>query len=406
MNVVRWVRSVPICALTLMSILAGGERGGAADLPKIKLEVRPELSYSTLRVFSPDGKVIVGSPNAGAPPMAVSLWDANTGKFKKTLGTHTDYVRWTGFSRDGKTLATYSNHGNGSIAKIWNMPAGTARASIAVKEKRPTIGHPWARLSPDGKLFFLAVVRETGTGRSAIVTSSDLVAWDTKTGKEVWRLDDGDVMWGDVSPDGKKLVVYAGKLRDPQKIPHEYEDSRILVIDTANGKPLKTHALGEDASRAEWIYSSTFAVLPDNRKVACFDTKGMRVRDIDSGKVENEVKWAEVRAGNLPPVDSFGPQQVSIDGKTLLRRGRYKVSDGQTGLAGDGFSAGQFGECIELREMSSGKVIGLQTHTSSDDPPLGDVYSPNLKKMAATIGTQKRILMIVDISKLDSPPAP
>ncbi len=95
--------------------------------PRSKWNRASELLYSTPRGFSPDGKLIVGSPNAGGfEPKAVSLWDAKTGKFKKTLGSHTDYVMWTGFSRDGKTLATYSNHGEGSVAKIWNMPAGVA----------------------------------------------------------------------------------------------------------------------------------------------------------------------------------------------------------------------------------------------------------------------------------------
>ena len=58
---------------------------------------------------------------------------------------------------------------------------------------------------------------------------------------------------------------------------------------------------------------------------------------------------------------------------------------------------------IELREMASGKVTGLQTFTATDDIPLNGVFSPDLRKMAAMIGGRSKTRMIVDISKLDAP---
>ncbi len=225
------------------------------------------------------------------------------------------------------------------------------------------------------------------------MSSSDLIAWNTQTGKEVWRINDGDVKFGDVSSDGKRLIVFAAKRPNSYASAPNTEDARILAVDTADGKPQKTHALKEES-----VYSLT--VLPGSTKVACFDGKGIRVRDIDSGKVENEVKWGEDET-MFPDV----PPQFSADGKTLLRWGRFKISGGQTGLAGDGKSPGEFGVFIELSELSGGKVIGRQSYTKADEFPSNPVFSPDLKKMAAMIGAPTKIPTIVDISKLDSLPA-
>ena len=92
--------------------------------------------------------------------------------------------------------------------------------------------------------------------------------------------------------------MYVAKSRDPQPAPPTFADPSLVFLDTANGKPLKTHDLEEESLLS-------LAILPDGKQVACFIHAGLRLRDIDSGKVTSEVKWDEPRLGGLPP--SFQP---------------------------------------------------------------------------------------------------
>ena len=84
----------------------------------------------------------------------VLLWDAETGKLKRTLGQHQEGVTWLSFSRDGRTLASLSSKNR--HFQIWELPSGKRLSSFEMPDwydidlTRSTV------LSPDGK--WLAVV--------------------------------------------------------------------------------------------------------------------------------------------------------------------------------------------------------------------------------------------------------
>jgi WD40 repeat protein len=109
--------------------------------------------------FSPGGRLLA---TASGDEMA-RLWDADSGRLRRTLRGHTAFVRDVDFRRDGKVLVTASDDGD---ARTWNVTTGKA-----LKVFR---GHfsavQGASFSPDGRWIVTAGPRTAGL-------------WDARTGQ-------------------------------------------------------------------------------------------------------------------------------------------------------------------------------------------------------------------------------
>lgn len=156
--------------------------------------------------FSPDGKVLA---TCGADKF-VKTWDANTGKFIKSLEGHTHHVMDVDWRSDGKTLASA---GADNAIKVWDYEKG--------EQKRTVNGHS------------KQVTRLEFVGKTAefVTCSGDKTV-------RMWNADNGrtrrnfggaaDFLYAlTVSPDGK-LVAAGG------------ESGIVRVWDGSNGRALKT----------------------------------------------------------------------------------------------------------------------------------------------------------------------
>jgi RNA polymerase sigma factor (sigma-70 family) len=128
--------------------------------------------------FSPDGETV-----ATAAGPAVQLWDAATGKRVRRLKGHRHAVTSLAFTGDGRTLA--SGSAEDAIIRLWDLPAGTARATLKgagdkeVHDVRQALS---LAFSPDGKVL------ASGRGLSlAGQARGSLRLWDVAGGKELRR---------------------------------------------------------------------------------------------------------------------------------------------------------------------------------------------------------------------------
>jgi WD40 repeat protein len=109
--------------------------------------------------FSPDGRLLA---TASGDEMA-RLWDVATGKLRRTLRGHTDFVRDVEFSRDGKVLVTASEDGD---ARTWSVANG--RAIHVLRGHFSAVQD--ASFSADGRWIVTAGPRTAGL-------------WDARTGQ-------------------------------------------------------------------------------------------------------------------------------------------------------------------------------------------------------------------------------
>jgi len=144
-------------------------------------------------VFSPDGKWIA-SPS---DKTTVKLWNVATGaEAMASLGGHTNRVISVAFSPDGRHLAVGCGGGDFNYTqegevKIWD---------VATRSELRTLKH-------GGRVSSVAF-SPNGT-QIAAARSSDVLLWDTSTGKVTHTLDCGllTILSVAFSPDGTQLVT-------------------------------------------------------------------------------------------------------------------------------------------------------------------------------------------------------
>ncbi|MEV5598627.1 hypothetical protein [Streptomyces sp. NPDC052496] len=278
------------------------------------LEDRPDLA-SLLAVHAyrtaPTREAVAGLFNAVDIPL------------RRRLTAHTGGVRAVAFSPDGRTLAT--SGGRHHSVRLWNVSAGTARATLAAP------GGPLAALSFSADGRTLAGSTRTGSWR----------LWDAATGRTRATFDGHDGHDGHGGP-----VTATAFSRDGRTLATGGTDGTVRLWNAATGA-LSATLRGHTGK----VVSVAFA--SDGRSVATGSQDGtVRLWDVASGKAEARLIWP---AGSSRAV-AFGP-----DGRTLAVYGSNDASirlwDVRAGKARTTL-AGPAGYVIAMAFAPSGRILG------------------------------------------------
>ena len=219
----------------IYDVMTGRERSRSEPLPRDIWSL----------VWSSDGKYLVcGTPK---PPGAandpsiipVYLTNAYTGKLLKTYEGHNRAIQPVAVSRDGRFMISSGSDG----ARLWtydksapdNPPNVASGTPLALK---PREGVTAAAFSPDGK--------------RVVIGAGKLRLWDIATNKEVHNFNGATyamveaVVW---SADGKRVLVGGAVFRDgkTQGEATLYEVDSGKVVQTFKGHPSSIHAVALSA---------------------------------------------------------------------------------------------------------------------------------------------------------------
>jgi WD40 repeat protein len=310
--------------------------------------------------FSPDGKLLA----TGHRGSVIALWDWATGEQVVRFhnrGSYESYRSLT-FSPDGKLLAAA---GEGERLRVFET--GTP-GQPALKPRDYPSAHPGpivlARFTPDGRRLIVA-----SAGPFDYETFSQpltVVGWALEGRREAHRFTlDRAGTAVDLSPDGKRLAVWAGgvKLLDVTtgkvdvSLPTEPEEARAALARQVkalrfapDGKRLAIHTFRNsrvgEAGLAVWGLEKQEIVLEENVQGRqphgfVFGPRGLTARFDQTGfMVEGGEQPLKVTTG---PVRSLlfapdGAALVTDDGKDLGRLRLWSVTTGKelTAPAADG----------------------------------------------------------------------
>ena len=289
------------------------------DTGELKLTLPGHKEYMDQLAFSPDGKTLA---IASFEDETIRLWDAHTGKHKKTFtAPHDRYIGGLAFSPDGKTLA--SSSGDGTI-RLWGTHTGN--------EKHTFTGH--------SQRLFSAALNPNGDIIASGSTTGIINFWDADTGQYIKTLNglrDGFVEPADslvFSPNGRTLASSGHdsiRLWDVQTGEHKMQlakqtDAIVSVAFSPDGKTLASGSRDKtirlwDAHTGKHKKTlightedvNSIAFSPDGKTIASgSDDETVRLWDVDTGKNEMTL------VGHTEWVNSIA---FSPDGKTLASGG-------------------------------------------------------------------------------------
>ena len=251
--------------------------------------------HTTTLAISPDATVLAaGSGSGKALPYAddpgkyaIDLWDVETGRKLKTLGSHLFSIQGLAFNQDGSELTSVS----GDAIKRWDVSTGSAKASYEIElgPHRENFGAmAQAVLSPDGRFV------------AGAAYGKPFKIYETATGKEITDTKIKVELQTTVafSADGR-LVTFL--LKD-----------KAVIRESSGGPDLHVFATGASAlpARGNLIFS------PDSRSLVTFrpgvgviDRGAAKVWDVASGTLAREIGTA---VSNVSPVARF-----SADGRLI-----------------------------------------------------------------------------------------
>ncbi|MFC4464633.1 helix-turn-helix domain-containing protein [Streptomyces xiangluensis] len=352
------------------------------------LPLRKALRHSTPVVtvaFSPDGHLLATGNRDGR----VWLWDAGTGRLRKSLLAHDGLVDTVAFSRDGRTLATGS-HDN--TVRLWDTETGHLRMilrqqpqaagggqtvpvlSVAFSRDDRTVatggddgtvrlwdtetGHlrmilrQQPQAAGGGQTVPVLSLTISPNGRSLATGGEDgtLSLWDTDTGRVRAVLDDGTSPVDAVafSPDGRTLAT-SSRARTVQ------------LWDTDTGR-LRRSLAGHAGPFASVAFS------PDGRTLATGD-RTVQLWDTDTGRLRRSL------AGHAGPVNAVA---FSPDGRTLATGGEdgtVRLSD--AAISPRAIHSARIRDTESMAVSQDGRM--LATGSSDRGVELWDAYTGRLR---------------------------
>ncbi|MFF4741360.1 helix-turn-helix domain-containing protein [Streptomyces sp. NPDC001262] len=378
------------------------------------LPLRNRLTGHTYGVpavkFSPDGKTLATDGEEGS----VQLWDATTGKHRKTLADGlTESVGSVEFSPDGRTLAI-TNHDD--TVRLSDVTTGRTRiirtghtypvASVAFSPDGKTI----ASGSYDGTVRLSDVI--TGTHRGTLTGHTSTVAsiafspdgtslasgshddtvrlWDVATGttRHVLSGHTGTAASVTFSPDGKSLA--SGSY-----------DGTVRMWDVATGTP-RTTLTGHNGTVASAAFN------PDGKTLATSSSdKTIRLWDVGTGTLRTTL------TGHIAPVESvaFNPDGKSLAsgssdgtvrlwnltaGTTRITLTGHTSTVGSSAFSPDGTSlaTGSYDGTVRLWDVATRRTRATLTgHTSG---VTSVAFSPDGKTLAT--GSVDKTVRLWDVA--------
>jgi WD40 repeat protein len=218
--------------------------------------------------FSPDGKLVVSIGDVG-----LSIREAATGA-PVTWCPLDGPMNAATFSPDGKSLFTAAKvviDQRGGFPfkgkqRLQRLEVGTGRNQGEVEIERIPAHLGFCGFSPDGKLLL------------ASEEDKKLRIWDAGSGKLVSEIDQQLTHWDpfSFSADGKTLAVVA-------------HDGRLFLYEAATAKELRHIDFDdEDDSVIYGFYGP--AVSPDGKTVVASTSKSLRIWDVETGKLRQELQ--------------------------------------------------------------------------------------------------------------------
>jgi len=302
-----------------------------ADWPvKNKFQMPEDGGNLFALVLSPDAKLAAGGTSISTMTVGtkktvtggdIILWDAATGKIRKMVGKHGANLSWLGFSRDGKSLGSFSKD-DGEF-KLWDLASGKQVQSIKLASGTNAES---AALAFDGRILVTVEQKSIPTGEegSSWLFPGALTARDAKTGKTLWTVKDSDVIVMGLSPDGKTLAVFAQKqVVENKKV--KILDRAVKLLDSQTGKELRS------LDRGDLGYAGNIGFLQDGKTIFAHHDGELVRWDAQEGKPQPMVtleSWRSASAFSLSAdgrvaaiVDFMGERAGLVDatsGKTLV----------------------------------------------------------------------------------------
>lgn len=371
-------RSLPWLVLGLsmgVLILAGPDIAGQAGQEEEGSSVRTDLHgdplppgatarLGTLRLREPEGLAAVAfSPDldtvASTDGTRIRIWDAASGKVRRTLERAGAPIRSLAYSTDGRLLASGDDRGE---ILIWDLesrgdPRQVGRPDPAAAGKEPfQTAVLLLALSPDGR-------------RIASANSSQGASlWDLSSGTKKFTLPDSDHLGGRpvFSPDGKTLALS--------------RDSRILLYDPETGdmiREIRGHPADdgvqpgpdEEGDSPGRPIVGTIAYSPDGRSIASVGAM--------EGTTETRVHiWDAATGEERKEFETFGDDLYCV-----------AFSPDGTRIA----AAGQ--DFLHVWEDTSGKKL-LEAHA----PRISDLAFSHDGKTVAVASNRTNTIRLVDVA--------
>ncbi len=267
------------------SLMATDQADGTAAVVDLRtlhlLRTLPARDGSTAAAisFMPDGRTLV----TGGVNREVTLWDVTTGQATRTL-RFSEPVWWTAPSPDGKLLAIQTAPLDGSANRVEVMRVATG---AVLQSHALPYGPSGVAFSRDGHELLALGCCWSGS-------ASRLVAWDTRTGRQLYSLgDEADANAFDVSPDSRLLAVGTG-------------GGQLLLLDPRTGHqsapPLQV-ATGEVAGVSFSPSGQTVAVASQDHTASVWNVR------------------ARARLG-----DTFGPYAGTVPEAVFESNGRLLIN--------------------------------------------------------------------------------
>ena len=332
------------------TLASGGERVILWDpVTRHQKQIHNTAGYSV--AFSPDGQILA---SGRAKDWTIHLWDANTGKIKKTLRSpiqykvHSPYSSSISFSPDGEMIVLET----GSMVNLWNVNTGTHMATFT--DLREMV------FSPDGQTL------------AVIGIEDGLSLWDANTLQHKYNFDRAhSVRSLAFSPDGRTLV---GRMYPPG----------IYLWDVNTGE--RKQALPRsDNTHGKIVFS------PDGRTIACnaVDWEKHDAKDVihfwDANSGQLKTTLIAPKAFNDRNYDDSTGIAFSPDGRTIVSGGEdhiirlWELPDTRVNITPYPVASPAIGEqfTINLSIVEGERIGGYQLTVGFDETILRYVESAN-----------------------------